>query len=95
MLAGKSIFAGDRSHLYDQLVDRGMTVKQVVVLFYVLATVAAVVGVTVAIHLRARHAAVLYAGLLVIVWGVFLKLGMIAPRSKGTEPGQGHGAERA
>ena len=36
LLAHQPIFAGDRSHLYDQLVDRGMSVPKVVVLFYVL-----------------------------------------------------------
>ncbi|MCK4602389.1 MAG: undecaprenyl/decaprenyl-phosphate alpha-N-acetylglucosaminyl 1-phosphate transferase, partial [Phycisphaerae bacterium] len=82
VLSGKSIFAGDRSHLYDQLVDRGMRVKQVVVLFYVLAAVAAVVGVTVAIQCRGRHAVALYATLLVIVAVVFYKLGMITPPSR-------------
>ncbi|MCY2926762.1 MAG: MraY family glycosyltransferase, partial [Planctomycetota bacterium] len=30
LISGKSIFAGDRSHLYDQLVDRGWPVKKVV-----------------------------------------------------------------
>lgn len=79
MLGRVSIFAGDRSHLYDQLVDRGMTVKQVVVLFYILATVAAVVGVFVATHLRVRHAAILYVVLLIVIWGVFITLGMVTP----------------
>ena len=79
LLSGKSIFAGDRSHLYDQLVDRGMSVKQVVVLFYFLAVVAAVVGVTLAVTLRGRYALVIYAGLLVIIWYVFWRLGMIRP----------------
>ncbi|MCJ7543298.1 MAG: undecaprenyl/decaprenyl-phosphate alpha-N-acetylglucosaminyl 1-phosphate transferase [Phycisphaerae bacterium] len=80
--AGVSIFAGDRSHLYDQLVDRGMTVKQVVVLFYILATMAAVVGVVVATKVRLRYAVVLYAVLLIIVWGLFIKLGMVTPRPR-------------
>lgn len=90
-LAGKSIFAGDRSHLYDQLVDRGMTVKQVVALFYVLAVVAAVVGVAVAMTLKFRYAVILYAGLLVIIWTIFVGLGMVTPPPKqdGTGPGQG------
>ncbi len=79
---GMSIFAGDRSHLYDQLVDRGMTVKQVVVLFYVLAVVAAVVGVVMATLLRIRYAAVIYAVLLIIIWGIFFKLGMVTPHPR-------------
>jgi UDP-GlcNAc:undecaprenyl-phosphate GlcNAc-1-phosphate transferase len=77
--SGKSVFAGDRSHLYDQLVDRGMSVKQVVGLFYLLSILAAVVGVTVSIVMRARHAVVVYFVLLVMIWTIFYKLGMITP----------------
>ena len=77
--AGVNIFAGDRSHLYDQLVDRGMSVKQVVVLFYGLAMVTAAIGVGGAILLRMRYALPLYAALLILAWGVFLKLGMVTP----------------
>jgi len=76
---GKNIFTGDRSHLYDQLVDRGMSVKQVVGLFYLLSVVAAVVGVTLSIVMRARHALIVYIVLLVIIWTIFYKLGMITP----------------
>jgi len=79
IVSGRSIFAGDRSHLYDQLVDRGMTVKQVVVLFYLVAIVAAVLGVCLAIWVRGRYAVAVYAVLLVVVWGLFWKLRMIKP----------------
>jgi UDP-GlcNAc:undecaprenyl-phosphate GlcNAc-1-phosphate transferase len=82
LLSGKPIFTGDRSHLYDQLVDRGMTVKQVVGLFYLLAALAAGIGVTVAILLRGREAIVLYLVLLVVIWGVFYKKGMIKPEPR-------------
>jgi len=81
LLLGRSIFAGDRSHLYDQLVDRGMSVKQVVVLFYVLAAATAVIGVAVAVYVRGRFAMAMYAVLLAIIWIVFGKLGMIKPRT--------------
>jgi len=81
LVAGRSIFAGDRSHLYDQLVDRGMTVKQVVALFYVLAIVAAALGVGLAIWVRGRYAAVIYAVLLAGIWTVFWKRRMIKPDS--------------
>ncbi|MBN1554429.1 MAG: undecaprenyl/decaprenyl-phosphate alpha-N-acetylglucosaminyl 1-phosphate transferase [Phycisphaerae bacterium] len=92
LLAGKNIFAGDRSHLYDQLVDRGMSVKQVVVLFYILATAAAVIGVLSAIVLRLRHAVILDAALLAVVWGIFLCLGMLhpEPRQPKSEPSERH-----
>jgi len=77
--SGRSIFTGDRSHLYDQLVDRGMTVKQVVGLFYVLATVAAITGVLLAIFVQLRYAMALYLVGIVGAWIVFWKLGMITP----------------
>jgi len=79
ILDGVNIFAGDRSHLYDQLVDRGMSVKKVVALFYILSLGAAVVGVSVAIWVRARVALVIYAVLFVVVWLIFWKAGMIHP----------------
>jgi UDP-GlcNAc:undecaprenyl-phosphate GlcNAc-1-phosphate transferase len=85
--SGKSVFAGDRSHLYDQLVDRGMSVRQVVGLFYLLSILAAAVGVTLSIVMRARHAAVVYLVLLVIVWTIFYKWGMITPTEHGRAPG--------
>jgi len=83
-LAGRSIFAGDRSHLYDQLVDRGMSVRRVVGLFYLLAVVAAVMGVALAIVLRTRYAIGIYLVLFGGVWVLFWRLGMIRP-----EPGPG------
>jgi len=88
LASGKSIFAGDRSHLYDQLVDRGMTVRQVVGLFYLLATIAAVLGVVAAIYVRLRHAAVLYAALLVVAFVLFHKLRMIAPAPRAPDKGR-------
>jgi UDP-GlcNAc:undecaprenyl-phosphate GlcNAc-1-phosphate transferase len=89
IIGGRSIFAGDRSHLYDQLVDRGMTVKQVVALFYLVAVGAAGVGVCLAIWVRGRHAVAVYALLLVVVWGVFWKLRMVKPDEE--QPGR-HGS---
>jgi UDP-GlcNAc:undecaprenyl-phosphate GlcNAc-1-phosphate transferase len=80
--AGINIFAGDRSHLYDQLVDRGLSVKQVVVLFYVLAAAAAVLGVLVAISVRTLYAVILYAVLLLVIWTIFSVMGMVAPPPK-------------
>ncbi len=83
LLSGKSIFAGDRSHLYDQLVDRGMTVKQVVALFYVLSFAAAVAGVLMAVFLRGRYILLVVIAVLIVVWGLFVKLGMIRPEAHG------------
>jgi UDP-GlcNAc:undecaprenyl-phosphate/decaprenyl-phosphate GlcNAc-1-phosphate transferase len=87
--SGKSIFAGDRSHLYDQLVDRGMSVRQVVGLFYLLSILAATIGVTVSIFMRARHSVIVYLVLLVMIWTVFYKLGMITPdKHRSPKPSQ-------
>ena len=86
VLGGRSIFIGDRSHLYDQLVDRGMSVRQVVALFYVLSVLAACVGVGAAVWLRARYAVALYAVILVGIWTVFHKKGMIAPQKHEPDP---------
>lgn len=85
--AGRSIFHGDRSHLYDQLVDRGMTVKQVVVLFYLLAAVWAALGVAAAIYLRGRYAVAIYAVLIVVIAWVFARFGMISPPSSADQNG--------
>ncbi len=93
LLGRKNIFTGDRSHLYDQLVDRGMTVKQVVALFYVLAAGAAVVGVVMSIYVRLRYAVVIYAVLLAVIWTIFYKLRMIHPEQD--EPGEPAGNDRA
>ncbi len=81
LLAGKSIFAGDRSHLYDQLVDRGMTVKKVVVLFYILAAAFAALGLGLAL-VRVRYAILIYAVVLAVAWVLFLVLGMVRPPAK-------------
>jgi UDP-GlcNAc:undecaprenyl-phosphate GlcNAc-1-phosphate transferase len=82
ILSGMSIFAGDRSHLYDQLVDRGMSVKQVVVLFYALAVFVAVLGVGQAIFLRARYALLMDLGILAVIAVIFAKMGMFRPHHR-------------
>lgn len=82
LLMGRSIFAGDRSHLYDQLVDRGMTVRQVVVLFYILATIASVAGVLLAIFVRIRYMVPICLGALAIIWTFFFMMGMVTPPSR-------------
>ena len=77
-----SIFAGDRSHLYDQLVDRGMSVKRVVGLFYFLALLAAGLGFLQAIFLRGRYALLLDVGILILIGIIFAKKGMIHPQPR-------------
>ncbi len=87
-LMRKSIFAGDRSHLYDQLIDRGMSVNRVVLLFYVLATLAAVTGVTLAVLIPGQIAMLIYIGVAIVVWIIFWRLKMIKPPPRGLSPGE-------
>ena len=81
LLAGRSIFAGDRSHLYDQLIDRGMPLIRVVLLFYALSILAGGIGVLAAIYLRGRHALLLHAVLFAIVWAIFFAMGAVRERA--------------
>ena len=84
--AGTSIFAGDRSHLYDRLQDRGLSVKRVVGLFYLLSSAAAVIGVSVSILMHLHQALPLYLVLLIVVIFVFMLLGMMSPPPKVPPP---------
>ena len=66
--AGRSIFSGDRSHFYDQLVQRGLSVRQTVLICYVLTVLYAAIGLLLTWVdergpvFRTRHAIFLYAG---------------------------------
>jgi len=66
--SGRPIFAGDRSHFYDQLIDRGMSVRKVVAISYAVAALYAAVG-CLPIWLRTRYVVPLY--LLVAVATIF------------------------
>jgi UDP-GlcNAc:undecaprenyl-phosphate GlcNAc-1-phosphate transferase len=47
--AGRPLMKGDRSHFYDQLVDRGHSVRRVAVISYVLGGVFAVLGCAISV----------------------------------------------
>jgi UDP-GlcNAc:undecaprenyl-phosphate/decaprenyl-phosphate GlcNAc-1-phosphate transferase len=55
----RPIFGGDRSHLYDQLVDRGYTVRQTVIICYALSAFYGLVGLAI-IFIRIRYALMVY-----------------------------------
>lgn len=74
--SGRSIFAGDRSHFYDQLVDRGLSVRRVVMISYGLAGFYALLGSLVAV-VRLRYIVPLYAVVIVATIVAILKAGMI------------------
>lgn len=72
----KPIMQGDRSHFYDQLLDRGWPVRKVVTVSYMLTIGFAFLG-CVSILLRTRFILLLYALVLVILLVVIRKFGML------------------
>lgn len=65
--SGRSIFAGDRSHFYDQLVQRGLSVRQSVLVCYGLSVLFAGVGLLVTLPaMRTRYAVFVFLA----VWGL-------------------------
>jgi UDP-GlcNAc:undecaprenyl-phosphate GlcNAc-1-phosphate transferase len=56
---GRPLMHGDRSHFYDQLLDRGLTVRQVVAISYLLTFAFVLIGISV-IFLRTRYAILVY-----------------------------------
>ena len=59
LLNHRPLFVSDRGHIYDQMIDRGIPLKKTVAIFYVLASVYAVIGLTMS-QIRTRYAAVVY-----------------------------------
>jgi UDP-GlcNAc:undecaprenyl-phosphate/decaprenyl-phosphate GlcNAc-1-phosphate transferase len=57
--SGKPIFKGDRSHFYDQLRQRGLSVRRVVFICYALTLLYALIGLSV-ILIRTRYAVVVF-----------------------------------
>ena len=65
----RPIFGGDRSHFYDQLVDRGLSVRSAVVACYLLTVLSVAIAVG-TLGLRTRYMAVIYA-VIMIAAGAF------------------------
>ncbi len=86
--AGRSIFEGDRSHFYDQLVQRGLSVKQTVVVCYALAIMYAACGLLLTWVnvgepiIRTRYAVLLYAGICVLTALAAWSIGLTHPERK-------------
>ena len=62
---GRPIFKGDRSHFYDQLIDRGCSVRRVVAISYALSAAYAALGLA-PIWFRTRHVIAIYAVVVVV-----------------------------
>jgi UDP-GlcNAc:undecaprenyl-phosphate GlcNAc-1-phosphate transferase len=71
LLSDRPLFVSDRGHIYDQMIDRGMSLKKTVAICYLLAAFYAIVGVVMS-QIRTRYAAVVYllvfAGSAFVVW---------------------------
>ena len=89
-MAGRSIFEGDRSHFYDQLVQRGFTVRQTVLVCYALTLVYAGIGLLLTWVrtlpdgsalpvIRTRYAVPLYLAVCLITAGLAWFMGLISP----------------
>lgn len=86
---GRPLMQGDRSHFYDQLIDRGLSVKHVVTISYLLTAGFMLVGVSV-IFLRIRHAVLVYLATVALIVVAVWKLNMA-----GIEPNRQRGADSA
>jgi UDP-GlcNAc:undecaprenyl-phosphate GlcNAc-1-phosphate transferase len=65
LLNHRPVFVSDRGHIYDQMIDRGMSLKKTVVICYVLAALYALIGVVMS-QIRTRYAAVVYVIVFVV-----------------------------
>ncbi len=85
---GRRLMEGDRSHFYDQLRDRGLTVKQVVWISYLLTTAFTLAGTMTVVFLRVRYAVMVLflfvVGVIALVW----KFDMAGIERRGTPPVQ-------
>jgi len=83
--SGRSIFAGDRSHFYDQLVDRGWTVRRVVLISYLLTAFYGGLG-CLAVALRMRYTVPLYALAVLLTVVMIVRTGMVRAEPRGVTP---------
>jgi UDP-GlcNAc:undecaprenyl-phosphate/decaprenyl-phosphate GlcNAc-1-phosphate transferase len=102
--AGRSIFEGDRSHFYDQLVQRGFSVRQTVLVCYGLTLMYAAMGLLLtwvrtqpdgkaAPAIRTRYAVPAYLGVCLITAFVAWRAGLTHPeesRAKQQSPPASH-----
>jgi len=74
LLNHRPLFVSDRGHIYDQMIDRGMSLKRTVVICYALAALYALIGLGLSLRtqVRARYALIIYVLVFaisgIIVW---------------------------
>jgi UDP-GlcNAc:undecaprenyl-phosphate GlcNAc-1-phosphate transferase len=84
-VAGRPFFSADRHHIHHQLVQRGFTVKQTVLISYGLAIFFALLGISL-VYMRLRFAGAIY----IVVFGCIMvaafKMGMVHERVEAVKP---------
>lgn len=83
----RPIFGGDRSHFYDQLVDRGLSARASVTVCYLLAILSVAVAVW-SLILRQRYMVVVYAAIAVVAGICTLLGGFIKVDPSSQNPGK-------
>lgn len=61
----RPLFVSDRGHIYDQMIDRGLSLKKTVIICYALSAIYAVIGVAMS-QIRTRYAIVIYLAVFII-----------------------------
>lgn len=86
---GRPLMAGDRSHFYDQLIDRGLSVRQVVAISYGLSLAFMLMGVS-AIFLKIRYIILLYSAFMGLIAAIVWKLNMAGIEPDRRKPASAH-----
>jgi UDP-GlcNAc:undecaprenyl-phosphate GlcNAc-1-phosphate transferase len=69
----RPLFVSDRGHIYDQLMDRGYSLKKAVIICYLLAGLYAAIGLAMS-QIRTRYAVIVYIVVVLIsAWAVWAK----------------------
>ena len=76
LLNHRPLFVSDRGHIYDQMIDRGISLKRTVAICYVLAGAYAGIGLVMS-QIRTRYAAVVYVFVFVVSGFVVWKEGYL------------------
>jgi hypothetical protein len=84
-VAGRPLFSADAQHFHHQLVQRGFTVKQTVLISYGLAVFFALLGVTI-VFMRTRYAVAVYLVTFGSIIVAAYKMGMVHERPAGGRP---------
>jgi len=72
----RPLFVSDRGHIYDQMMDRGLSLKKTVKVCYALAAVYAFIGLAMS-QIRTRHAIAIYFIVFVVSAFVVWKMGFL------------------